>query len=324
MVSPRRWCRNPSGGRRQRAATASGRGTAGCRRPGRRSAEVALLGVEFAVELAKVEVGGRGEHRVLLRLLYPAEELLLPGPQWDPPGRGWWSAMSPGQRTSPHCSSVAARCSARAANQSSAPGAAPSATTRAWSWSVRERALPAGPAAEDEERVRAWGRPERLAVTSGADIEGIVGAGQEPVTSAGWGAGRTSGRAAAVVTSRAEAASCSGPVAWSSWRRTSRGWWGLLLQQVGVGDDPDQPSSPGQGQVVDALLGDGQHHLADGAVGRDGVQRRGHDLAYGCVRRRPAASTRSRRLCGGHQARRPAVDDQRRHEPVAHAPAGPG
>jgi hypothetical protein len=45
------------------------------------------LGVEVAVELAEVEVGGRGEHRVLVWLLYPADELLLPGPQRDPPGR---------------------------------------------------------------------------------------------------------------------------------------------------------------------------------------------------------------------------------------------
>ena len=45
------------------------------------------LGLQLAVELAEVEVGGRGQHRVLLRLLDPADELLLPGPQRHPPGR---------------------------------------------------------------------------------------------------------------------------------------------------------------------------------------------------------------------------------------------
>jgi hypothetical protein len=91
-------------------------------------------------------------------------------------------------------------------------------------------------------------------------------------------------------------------------------------QQVGIGDDPDQPSLTGEGQVVDAPVDHGEHHLAKSAVVREGVQRRGHDLAYRCVRIQACREHTVAEVGGGHQAGRPAVDDQRRHQPVAHAP----
>jgi hypothetical protein len=59
------------------------------------------LGVQLAVELAEVEEDGRLQQRLLLGLLDPAGELVLPGTTRDAPGRvgGHHSARAAGQAT---------------------------------------------------------------------------------------------------------------------------------------------------------------------------------------------------------------------------------
>jgi hypothetical protein len=271
------------------------------------------------VELAEVEVGGRGEHRGLLRFLDPAEELLLPGPERDSPG--WVGGHDVARAADEPALLEGGR---QVLGQGGEPAIGPRWGAIGHHQGVvlvgAERALPAGPAAQDEERVRAWGRPERrLAVASGADIEGIVGAGQEPGDIGGRGAGPDQpGRGRGGLTGGGGQLLGAGrPVEPAA---DEQGMVGLLPEQVGVGDDPDQLSLPGEGQVVDAPVDHGEQHLVEGAVGRDGVQRRGHDLAYRGAGMKAGREHAVAEVGGGHQARRPAVDDQRRHQPVAHAP----
>ena len=88
--SPRSWRRKPSGGRRRSAARGQAAeeppvaGRLADHRPQRR------LGVQVAMELAEVEEDGRIQQRLLLGLLDPAAELVLPGAAAGRAWLGWW------------------------------------------------------------------------------------------------------------------------------------------------------------------------------------------------------------------------------------------
>ena len=133
------------------------------------------LGLQLAVELAEVDVGGRGQHRVLLRLLDPADELLLPGPQRDPPGRVGGHDVA-GAADKP----ALLQGGRQVLGQGGEPAVGPRWGAIGHHQGVvlvgAERALPAAAAAEDQQRVRARRRAERrLAVTSGTRHRGHHG-----------------------------------------------------------------------------------------------------------------------------------------------------
>ena len=251
--------------------------------------------------------------------LDPAGELVLPGPQRHPPGRvgGHDVAGAAGQ-------AAALQGGGQPFGHGREPGVGPRWRVVGQGQGVvlvgAEGALPAGAAAEHEQRVRAGRRAQlRLGVADGPDVQGVVGAGHEPGDVGGRGAGPDQGGRGRRDLGRVggQLVGAAGPLQLAP---DEQGMAGLLPQQVGVGDHAHQPSLPGERQVVDAPVDHGQQQLPEAGVGRHGPQRRGHHLAHRRVRGQAVGQHPVAEVGGGHQAGRLALHDQRRHPLAAHAP----
>jgi hypothetical protein len=144
-------------------------GTGG-RRPPQRDPPQRLLGVQLAVQLPEVEEGRRLEQGVLLRLLDPVDEPVLPGRQWHPTGRVGGH----------HVAGAAGEAAAfQGRRQRFGQGREPAVGSRRGGVGHHQgrvlvgaqRAFLAGAAAQHQQRIRAWRRPQgRLGVARSPHI----------------------------------------------------------------------------------------------------------------------------------------------------------